>query len=151
MTLDSNGEDAADGLEGLVRRAQAALRRVGAVPREWRPGMPRRASRGWSRRCSAQCKSTGVQCRKWALAGLPTCRVHGSASARVEGLRRAYMAEIARYAWRRAEALRALEELKRAYVTGLSDEEYLAYLGSRSAPTPSSAAGRRRCDSSGVP
>lgn len=45
--------------------------RVTPVPPELHP-----------RRCSAKSKRTGHQCKKWALAGLPTCRSHGSANAR---------------------------------------------------------------------
>lgn len=66
------------------------------------------------------------------MAGLPTCRVHGSASARKEGLRWVYVAEVERRAWRRVEAMQALNELRRVYLASLSGEDYVDYLMGRS-------------------
>ncbi len=73
-------------LAALIRQLGRDLRRVERrQPTPDRPGH-RRNSHRWLKRCQARTKSTGEQCKKWAMAGRSTCRVHGGASYRAEAL-----------------------------------------------------------------
>lgn len=73
-------------LAACLRQLARDLRRIRRrQPTPYQLGH-RRNSHGWSRRCQARTKSTGEQCKKWAMANRSTCRVHGGASYRAEAL-----------------------------------------------------------------
>jgi hypothetical protein len=83
--IDLNAMDDAL-LAACIREVGRNLRRVERMrPEPYRPSH-RRNSHRWLRRCQARTKSTGEQCKKWAMANRSTCRAHGGASYRAEAL-----------------------------------------------------------------